>query len=451
MANLTPGARVAFDGVLETTAQPANRQSLLVISFVITLLYLLAEIAYNVGLIRTLSTPGLSRDTIEGMETVGKAMASLGITLFISRLLPLRRAWLYLVLIVAIYLGLGMAMNRVLDQLPDNAKRSGHWLGMYRVAALEGHVTDQSLSTPGVALSSGQRMAMVNMALLLYSDQSEVEKAARQYLFSKVSDHINHTALENDFAHFWQAYSEASSKLEPAWDWYRKKTLAQERRSATLREFMTGVEDNPQFGGKLREYNRTVLYKGNPTLGLPAVTAKDVPLFLGEIQLRMHFAKLIEDDTLKAVDHFSPDTRLAATQSTQLTRDLSSSVFIPPISMSLSLFSTFLNVASLVGILLAFALCTAQGRWSSPRAVKTVQCMTVAATLGALALLNMPPFQPHSKFATSTEHAAQESVLERLWVTAINREELLLETVGSLSVVREVGDRLPMLGRSLKI
>lgn len=449
MANFSPSTTAA---VLETAATPCpNRQSLLWVSFVITLLYLLAEIVYNVGLVRMLSTPGLSKETIEGMEVIGKAMASIGITLFISRLVQLRRAWLYLLLTVVIYLTLGVAVNRVIDQLPEHTKRAGHWLGMYRVAALEGHVADQSLNTPGHALSSGQRMALVNLALLMYGDQREVEKAARQYLVAKVGDHINYAALEHDFDRFWRTYSDASAKLEPLWDWYRKKILAEEQRNPTLREFVAEVEKSAQYGGKMHEYNRTVLYKGNPVLGLAPVTARNIPLFLNQEQLRNYVSMLIESEKFAAANHFAPDAGKTSAQSAQLTRDLSFSVFIPPVSMSLSLFSTFLNVASLVGVALALALSAAPGKWSNPRLVKAAQCLTVAATLGALALLDMPPFQPHSQFATTSARAAQDSMLQRLWIGAINREELLLETVGSLSIVRAAGDKLPWLGRSLTI
>jgi len=428
-----------------------GRQYALLASFLITLLYLLAEVAYNVGLVRLLSSPGLSKDTIQGMETVGKAMASLGITLFISRLLPLRRWWLYPLLIVTLYSGLGVAMDRVIDQLPDQAKRAGHWLGMYRVAALEGQVADQDLNPAGGTLSSGQRMAMVNLALLMYADQGAVEHEARQYLAAKVTNHIDYIALDNDFARFWQAYSAASSQLEPAWNWYRHKTEAQQRQSATLKEFMAALEQNPQFGGQLKNYNKTVLYKGNPALALPPVIARDIPLFLNRDQLRQYFHLLIESNTLKAVDHFAPDTGPKASQTSQLTRDLSVSVFIPPISMSLSLFSTFLNVASLLGLLVAYGLGETRGQWAAPGRLKTAQCATVLLVLGALATCNMPPFAPHSKFAASSEKALQQNVLQRLWVAAINHEALLLETAGSLPLVTAAADRLPKLGQTLRL
>lgn len=441
----------AHPPALTPAAPLRRRQAALLLGLLLTLLYLLAEVAYNLGLVRMLSSPGLDRAAIQGMETVGKAMAALGITLFISRLLPLRRLWLYPLLALALYAGLGVALDRVIEQLPAPAKRAGHWLGMYRVAALEGEVADQELNTPGGAPSAGQRLAMVNLALLLYADQREVEHAARRYLTLKVDNHIDQLALERDFARFWQAYSSASSRLEPAWNWYRRQGEAQQRGSVTLTAFMDELARNPQYGPELRRYQHTLLYPGNPALGLAPVTAKDIPLFLEQAQLRQYINLLIESDTLQAVEHFAPDTGSHANPRSQLTRDLSVSVFIPPISMSLSLFSTFLNLASLLGLAVALVLSAGGGRWAAPARQRAAQCVTVVLALGALAAFNTPPFAAHSKFAASSAKAGQDSVLQQLWVSAINHEALLLDTAGQLPLLTTAADQLPALGSMLRL
>jgi len=272
---------------------PSNREYLFLVSFWVTLAYLLAEITYNVGLVRMLSTPGLTKSTVEGMEVVGKTMASIGITLFISRLVPLRRAWLYCSLAALIYIGLGIMVNRAIDGLPNSAKHAGHWLGMYRVAALEGQVADPDLIIPGADPTVSQHMAMVNMAMLRYADKNDVEKVARKYLLAKVSEHINYADIDRSFDLFWHTYSYASAKLKPVWDWYRAETQKQEHSIPSLTEFSRKVEESNRFGPRMREYNNTVLYKGNQVLGLPPVVARDIPLFLTKDQLRAHFNQLV--------------------------------------------------------------------------------------------------------------------------------------------------------------
>lgn len=441
-ASIDPATKASNRVVVSN--HPSNREYLFLVSFWVTLVYLLAEVTYNVGLVRMLSTPGLTKSTVEGMEVVGKTMASIGITLFISRIFPLRRAWLYCSLVAMTYIGLGIMVDRTIDRLPDSAKHTGHWLGMYRVAALEGRVGDPDLITPGFDPTVGQRMAMVNMAMLKYADKNDVEKVARKYLLVKVSEHINYTDIDRSFDRFWRTYSYASAKLKPVWDWYCAETQKQEHRTPSLAEFSRKVEESNRFGPRMREYSNTVLYKGNQAFGLPPIAARDIPLFLTKDQLRAHFNQLINDGKIKAVDHFAPDTgATATTPAVQLTRDLSSSVFIPPISMSLSLFSIFLNMASLAGIIASYALYEC----SSPRGEKVAQCVTMAIVIVALAMTSSPPFNPGSKFAAASAHAAEDGFIQRLWIEAINRESFILNSLGKLDTVRAIGDKLPALGR----
>lgn len=428
---------------VETSSQPqqTSRQYLLVISFWATLLYLLLEIAYNVGLVRMLSTPGLTKSTVEGMEVVGKVMASIGITLFVSRLFPLKKVWRYTVLALITYASLGLVVDRAIDQLPESTKRAGHWLGMYRVAALEGRIADSDLVSLDPEPATVQRMALVNMALLAYADNGDVEVATRKYLVAKVDDHIDYTAIEHDFDQFWKAYSYASAKLKPVWDWYRSETLKQEHRVPTMGEFVQAVEQSNRFGRRMAEYNSTVLYQGNHEVGLPAVTAREVPLFLSKAQLRKHFHGQIEGNKLVAANHFTPGTGTS-----QLTRDLSASVFIPPVSMTLSLISILLNAASLAGILGVYLFSALSVGRASFRAQKAVQCAIVGACLAIVATGSGPTFAEGSKFSVAAERAAQQGPLQKLWVEAISKESVIVDTIGSWGVIRAVGDVLPTIG-----
>ncbi|RBH44860.1 hypothetical protein C3F00_038040, partial [Pseudomonas sp. MWU13-2860] len=202
----------------------------------------MTEIIYNVGLVRMLSSPGLSSESIHGMEVVGKTLASIGITLALSRLVPLGRIWRYVALIALIYWGLGVLIDHEIDQLPEETRQTGHWLGLYRVALLEGKNQAPEWRHDGQELTLEQRLVAANMALLLYGERTAVEPVVRQFVTERVAEKFSAITLQPSLERFWPTYNRISTQLYPHWLRYRQHVQRFEHRTPGTAEFVTRME-----------------------------------------------------------------------------------------------------------------------------------------------------------------------------------------------------------------
>lgn len=420
----------------QSSSSATNRRTL-VRFMLITLLYLVAEMIYNAGVVRMLSTPGITKETIEGMEVVGKAMAAIGITLFISRLVALGRTWMYLLLAALIYAGLGLAVDRFIDSIPAPSKVAGHWLGLYRVAVLERRVEDHELFRPLAAPLVPQRIALANIALLAHADRADIQQASIRYIQGVVSKEFRTSRLNAGFAEFWRSYSVASSKLRPVWARYHKANPR-----ASVLDFMNNVRLGGMAGQRFDSYRSTVLYPGNPEIGIERVTAGDIPLFESRAAVYARFVRFTADSKKTTIDHFMPDE---ARSNTGVTRDLASSVFIPPISMTLSLFSIMLNVASLAGMLLVF-VATAVKPMTPVHADWLFRGASTLAFATLFALTGASPFGEGGSFAEAYDKLSGAEPHQWIWKQALSREATVLGVVSMSPSMLDLADKLPGLG-----
>lgn len=425
--------------------QAPVRMGGMVLFLLVTLAYLLMESVYNAGVVRMLSSPGVSKETVEGMEVIGKAMASIGITLFLSRVISMPVKWLFAPLAALIYVGLGMAVNSFIDQIPATAKVGGHWLGMYRVAVLEGRVEDRELFHPGMDPKPAQRVALANIALISKADNADIRKAGVAYIRGMVSEKVGNKDIGPEFERFWKVYSFASEKLRPVWNWYRQQVYQQEHRQPSMAEFMSAVADSNRYGPLFRRYKAKVLYEGKAEYGIARITAGDVPLFESKAALRARFNRFIADGKTTVVSHYIPKEWNA---NAGLTRDLASSVFIPPISMTLSLFSVFLNVASVAGLLAAIGVAICKP--VSTKAANHIQrAVTLSAFAAILALTGVSPFPDGTRFAEAQMRAASDNLAGKVWSMGLDRELQVLGFVESSETLTAWADRLPSLGNRM--
>lgn len=426
---------------VQTHAEVTNTKTRSLFGFLlITLAYLLAEVIYNTGVVRMLSSTGLTKETVEGMETVGKVMASIGITLFLSRLIPLRRLWQFGGLVVLLFLGLGYAVDQFIDSIPAESKIAGHWLGVYRVAVLERKVSNPDLFRPLAAPLPAQRVALVNIALLANEPNGEIRRAGESYIRKKVVGAYTDASMKEDFDRIWRAYSEASQRLRPAWNDYRRQ-----HPKHSVQDFMANVKLNVFANIKYRQYCDTVIYAGNKELGLARVTMGDIPLFKSREALYADFKAMRTSNRQVAMDHYLPDeTRADAT----LTRDFAASVFIPPISMTLSLFSILLNLASALGtaVVLVFA---GLGVGTEASRGWVLRCASASAFALIFVVSGNVPFPASAHFSAAYEGLDSSKPHEWLWKSALEREQFILGSVGQMPMLVELADKLPELGGSL--
>lgn len=426
---------------------PDEKRRRLTLMILVTLGYLVAEIIYNVGLVRMLSSPGLSSESIHGMEVVGKSVASIGITLALSRLVPLGRIWRYVVLIALIYWGLGVLIDHEIDQLPEETRQAGHWLGLYRVAILEGKKQAPEWHHDGHELTLEQRLAAANMALMLYGERTAVEPAVRQFVTERVAEKFSAIPLQPSLERFWPTYDRVSTQLHPHWVRYRQHVQQFEHRTPGSSEFVARMEHNAWVGLKVRAYGDMKLFDGNAALGLTPVFARDIPLFLSHEQLKQHFQHLLEQGKDGVMSVYLP----GSSASTGLSRDLALSVFVPPVSMSLSLLSIGLNLSVLASLCVAWALVGIRhGNRTIMVVLDRLPLLTMVSVLVVLLWRNNLPFSAESPWQRSVVVAEQHGVWARIWVWAIAHESLLLQSAGQMHLVRSASDRLPVLGRPFR-
>ena len=145
-------------------------------------LYIVAETVFNLALIDAVSAAEPDRARLDDLVVYGKAMGAFGITLFIFRpflaRLWRRIAWRLPVLFVgawlAIYGGITVVYERVLDGLPEATKREALLLGVYREAVFAGAIDNPELRAPSGTADDAHRLALVNLAARLTGEKPEV-------------------------------------------------------------------------------------------------------------------------------------------------------------------------------------------------------------------------------------------------------------------------------------
>ncbi|CAJ4331293.1 Uncharacterised protein [Burkholderia pseudomallei] len=408
-----------------------------------TCIYLVFEVAYNASVVRVLSSASAEKATIEGMETIGKLMASIGVTLVASRLIGLRRALSFVGIVAVLYFTLGFAVRHYLDGLSAPARVSGHWLGMYRLAVLRGDIdAPDMLTDPSEPPTTSQRLALANVALLGYGYEDAATAAAKRYLDTAVKAAAGGAISPRQFESLWRGYTRASAKLLPYYE--REKRYASHVITPT--DFMNEAKTSFFIGREVRAYCDAVIYPGNTDLGLDPVKACDLPQFLTKAQLRAEVDRRIAADARQVRAHFSPST---VGPMSEVTHDLSSTVFIPPISMSLSLLSVFLNVASLAGILAV--LIVAKVRiWFFANTARMLQgTVTVIVLVGLLAWSGAgSPFPDGSRFRAGEDAARHDGAAAAVWAFALDRETTLLNLVERVDPLIALADRLPRWGHA---
>jgi len=179
------------------------------------------------------------------------------------------------------------------------------------------------------------------------------------------------------------------------------------------------------------------------------VAACDLPQFLSKAQLRKEIDRRIDAGAGMVRARYVP---ASDGPMSEVTRDLSSTTFIPPISMTLSLLSVALNVASLAGILAvfaAYAIANWRVQWLLASTARWVQGgVTVIALVGILAAMDGgSPFATGGRFAAGEQQARSGSLAAQVWAFGLDRESSLLEVVDRLPGLTALADALPAVGQ----
>ncbi|MBI1244644.1 MAG: hypothetical protein GC202_06530 [Alphaproteobacteria bacterium] len=145
-------------------------------------LYVAAEIAFNLRLVSTVAAEQVDRDRIESLATLGKLTGAFGLVLAAARAAA-RRLWpklgwgvalLFLGAWAGIYAALTHIYDTVLDRVPVEIQYDAFDLILYREAVFSGLIEDTDLRGVDGAIADPQRLALVNLAARLTGDKPEV-------------------------------------------------------------------------------------------------------------------------------------------------------------------------------------------------------------------------------------------------------------------------------------
>ncbi|WZB61844.1 hypothetical protein WJ970_33730 [Achromobacter xylosoxidans] len=125
------------------------------ITIALTLVYIVCELIYNLGLVDFLSSKNTEITVFNRLEFFGKSLSSIGISLFLIKVLPtkriIHRLAAFTALVPIVFIVESAAFDHLIDSLAPEKKAQAYALGVYRNAALNGHIpspVSSPLSSP---------------------------------------------------------------------------------------------------------------------------------------------------------------------------------------------------------------------------------------------------------------------------------------------------------------
>lgn len=344
----------------------------------ITAAYLWAELHYNLALVGLVSNPDATKDTIAALSHTGKQLASFGLVW--SFVVPglrryLTRLPLQLALFFACWLGMYQAVNwaydKVLDSLSASTISNSVSLLAYRVEITSGRLKDPNVSLDG----RFDPLAMIALPVMAFDERPDGYMAyARTVMAEKVDSMLaskggDAASLQRSADDIRQGYQ----KIMRAADRMYKLYIDQSMRVAgwplaedVFKERTGGLSPNPMMTrdvfftrllpqSSLREARQITQEWTAVRSQLPdgsVFRLSDLPPFLADAELD----RLLEQKMTALSEQGRAASRNEMEQGPE-SRTYATAVLVPPISMTLSLFTLMTGFGTLVyGAVAAFGL-----------------------------------------------------------------------------------------------
>lgn len=310
----------------------------------ITVLYLLCEVIYNIGLVEFLSSKNTEISVYNQLEDFGKFLSSVGLTLLLTKLFPSSKQKVVAatILVPFLFVAQTMGFNYLVDNLSKESKVSAYYLGVYRNTVLNGTIENRELKV----LTPYNRVVLANIGI--YGSDGDIRKSVDGLLFSGASAneisglYENYKNLSESIGPYYAVYALESKKVEG----YKGKVAEEVERRFKLRSkgIAPGLSKAGFFkalGGQsasVAKFNNTVFIPANSSLGIKGLKGADLPLGLD----REGFSKFFSDQVSEVINK----SKITGNNIDALphSRELISSVVIPPIAIFLSLASIVLNL-----------------------------------------------------------------------------------------------------------
>ncbi|HVI41894.1 MAG TPA: hypothetical protein VM577_14685 [Anaerovoracaceae bacterium] len=323
-------------------------KKILQISFIFTLVYVLCEIVYNLGLVEFLASKNTEIGVFSNLENFGKALSSIGLSLVLIKIARNSKAKIaaFIILVPLLFTAETVGFDKLVKGLSPEVKVNTYLAGVYRNAVLNGSIKDDRFTE----LNAYNKVVLANL-WTLGSDKEKVRKGVETLLYSKPDDTIinefyrNYIGLTSRIVPYYAAYAIESKKYDDYTgkakeivnkEFIRRIGIAQ---GLNQSQFVDAVATrSPSF----KKYQATVIIPAQPKLGIMELKAGDIPLGLSQQEFHKYVAKRFDDILAK--------TQINAENIDLLPHsyDLISSVIVPPIAIFLSLLSILLNTSILL-------------------------------------------------------------------------------------------------------
>ena len=178
LAILSEGEAVRLDGHAKKPTRPFAWPILATL----LVAYVVAEIVFNLELVRTVAQAEIDRQRLDELVQFGKATGAFGLVLFAMR--PFfARAWrrfgwrLPVAFVLAwgtSYAVIDRIYDSVLAQVPESIQREAVYLAVYRDALFHGLAANSELGDADGVHADSQRLALLNLAARLTGEKPEI-------------------------------------------------------------------------------------------------------------------------------------------------------------------------------------------------------------------------------------------------------------------------------------
>ena len=337
-----------------------SRLSSLIKWTLVILSYLFIEWVYNQHLLAVISIRSLDLDHFYLTEAFGKCVASIGVNLVIFKLVNYKGVSKFIIGFFLAYGLLTVLFNYAINSFPRDVQYASFYSMQYRQDVLEGKDADKLLafvSADAGAASDASKPWFNRPLVLSYFFlvlDSDYWRSSEQSFKSSINKRFDQATLnKSKNKGYWikyqklQKFNQALPDLEER---YRLADNIRVQRQMSDADFLKKTGFQPSLHGDAldeaiaKKYGTDLskpIIPENKDLGIEAVHARDIP----ENMNKDMFMSYLHSKATDIRDQVSP--AIGIIKDNKKSVDALSLLVIPPISLSLSLFSIVLNLTLL--------------------------------------------------------------------------------------------------------
>lgn len=341
-----------------------KNHALAITGFAFSIIYILLEITFNLGLVDFINAKNTEISTFNRLETLGRVLSSIGFALFLTKVLkPVSQKIhrflspvIFCIVFGIFYVGETVVFDRIVDNLTPQQKFHAYTFGVYRNLELNHQIDSRILKSDdntydlvvnsmlGILVNKEETKELVqNETKKFFTVEYHLDKTS----LSEVYDKIQPLTLNPEMLHdYYKRYVIESRRFENYHGAFKNKY--KENFTNTI-----GIEpslDEDSFNEAMKQKHKpsidlssVIIVPKNDKIKMSQLTLADIPEDLNKEE----WIGYINNHVQSAINKTSLST--ANIDNLPHSRNIISSVIITPIAIILSLISIVLNIGLLLG------------------------------------------------------------------------------------------------------